>query len=108
MPVKKKYDKHKVKILAYQRRRDAEEPNRRNALYRKLGITNEDYERMLAEQCGVCAICGKPPKSKRLHVDHNHKTLKVRGLLCYSCNTKLAFVEKYVKKINAYLRRHRN
>jgi Recombination endonuclease VII len=41
---------------------------------------------MLAEQGGGCAICGAEPKTKRLHVDHDHKTGAVRGLLCFRCN----------------------
>jgi hypothetical protein len=58
-------------------------------LRRTYGITAEQYEQMLAGQGGVCAICGTPPKSKRLHVDHDHKTGLVRGLLCWICNRKV-------------------
>jgi len=51
------------------------------------GITLVDYERMYKRQRGVCAICGRPPKKgKLLFVDHEHKTNKVRGLLCHDCN----------------------
>lgn len=53
-----------------------------------FGITLEDYERMFQEQDGKCAICSKPQgNNKRLAVDHNHKTGKVRGLLCWICNS---------------------
>ena len=52
----------------------------------ELGVTPEEYDRLLAEQDGGCAICGNPPKTRRLHVDHNHRTAKVRGLLCFRCN----------------------
>jgi hypothetical protein len=41
---------------------------------------------MLAAQDGVCAICRRPPKTKRLEVDHDHKSGLVRGLLCWRCN----------------------
>ena len=59
-----------------------------------FGITLEQYEQMLADQGGVCAVCGKTeteihPQSKKvrnLNVDHCHHTGKVRGLLCNSCN----------------------
>jgi hypothetical protein len=59
-----------------------------------FGITLEQYEQMLADQNGVCAVCGKTeteihPQSKRvrsLNVDHCHDTGRVRGLLCNSCN----------------------
>ena len=55
---------------------------------RGLGVTDEGYSRMLAAQSGCCAICGNPPKKggRRLNVDHNHRTGKVRGLLCHRCN----------------------
>jgi hypothetical protein len=48
-----------------------------------------DYEALLAAQGGVCALCGKPPKTRRLSVDHDHKTGTVRGLLCFRCNRAL-------------------
>ena len=56
---------------------------------RQLGLSVEDYDAMLAAQGGVCAICGNPPKTRRLDVDHDHKTGKVRGLLCHRCNRAL-------------------
>lgn len=59
----------------------------------KFGLTPEDYDRMLAEQGGVCAICRGPESGKaygggvkRLAVDHCHATGLVRGLLCGNCN----------------------
>lgn len=53
------------------------------------GITIDDYEAMLQSQQGVCAICGRPPQTRRLHVDHDHVTLRIRGLLCDSCNRRI-------------------
>lgn len=44
------------------------------------------YEAQLARQGGGCAICASTPKSRRLHIDHDHKTGVVRGLLCFPCN----------------------
>lgn len=41
---------------------------------------------MLEEQGGVCAICGTGNGQKMLHVDHDHGTGRVRGLLCHQCN----------------------
>jgi recombination endonuclease VII len=59
-------------------------------LQKKYKITLQEYNQMLERQKGVCAICQKKPgkgkKSKRLAVDHSHKTGKVRGLLCLRCN----------------------
>ena len=59
------------------------------------GITLEDYNRMFAEQNGCCAMCGRHQSEfkRRLAVDHDHKTSKVRGLLCTGCNVKLGVLE---------------
>jgi DNA-directed RNA polymerase subunit RPC12/RpoP len=56
---------------------------------KKYGIKQADYERMLEAQGGVCAICKKPPKKIHLNVDHDHKTKRIRGLLCPNCNRRL-------------------
>jgi hypothetical protein len=73
-------------------------------------ITEEDYNLMLENQKGVCFICGCNPypngknkNSKVLHIDHNHETGKVRGLLCSKCNSSLGWHEKYKTKIENYL-----
>src|SRR5690348_4757006 len=55
----------------------------------ELGVTDEQYTAMLERQEGGCAICGSPPKTRRLHVDHDHRTRRVRGLLCHRCNRAL-------------------
>lgn len=59
-------------------------------LMNKYGMTEAGYQELLASQGGLCAICGTDdPRGKnhnRLHVDHCHKTGKVRGLLCSRCN----------------------
>lgn len=66
---------------------------RESALRRNYGITIADYDRMYAEQGGVCAICKQPERLVRrgvlqeLSIDHCHDTGKVRGLLCHDCNT---------------------
>lgn len=56
---------------------------------RRFGLSVDDYEQMLAEQLGVCAICGAAPEGKRLAIDHDHQTGRVRGLLCTFCNIAL-------------------
>src|SRR5690606_29139249 len=67
------------------------ERRKRQANIQKLrqnyGLSVEEFEAKLAAQGGVCAICKGPPNGKgRYHVDHCHKTGKVRGLLCHHCN----------------------
>lgn len=73
--------------------------------YRKnYGITLEDYKNKVKEQNGVCAICGcaEKRKLKYLHIDHNHLTNQVRGLLCGNCNYALGhFRENKQILINA-------
>lgn len=56
---------------------------------RQLGVTDDDYARLLDAQGGHCALCPATPKTRRLHVDHNHATGAVRGLLCHRCNRAL-------------------
>ena len=56
---------------------------------KQLGITDAAYEALLEQQGGHCAICSATPKTRRLHVDHDHATGKVRGLLCHRCNRAL-------------------
>lgn len=68
--------------LRYQRSREAE---RERHLVRKYGVTLARYQELFDAQGGKCAICGKV-QSRALDVDHCHKTGRVRGLLCTSCN----------------------
>ena len=61
-----------------------------STLKAKYGIGLKEYEEMFQKQNGLCAICLKPQDgAKRLAVDHCHETLKVRGLLCFDCNTSI-------------------
>ena len=66
---------------------------RKHALKKKYGMSLEDYAAKLAEQGGVCIICLKP-KKKRLCVDHNHETRKLRSLLCDKCNRGLGYFDE--------------
>lgn len=58
----------------------------RDRALRRYGITTRQYDRLLQLQQGRCAICRRPPKTRRLHTDHDHATKRVRGLLCMTCN----------------------
>jgi predicted adenine nucleotide alpha hydrolase (AANH) superfamily ATPase len=57
----------------------------------------------LGDRCQICGELELTRSSKRHHVDHCHKTGKVRGLLCQSCNLKLGWFEKNQENILAYL-----
>ncbi|MFF7881065.1 endonuclease VII domain-containing protein [Streptomyces sp. NPDC020794] len=82
---------------AYQRANQQRTAERRRSWWLKtqFDITVEDYDRMLAEQGGVCAICSGPPEGsrwKQFHVDHCHTTGRVRGLLCGRCNRGMGYL----------------
>lgn len=90
---------------------------RNKTLLRTYGITLKQYDEMLAEQGGVCAICLQPEtmihngKIKRLSVDHDHKTGKVRGILCQRCNTTLGRYEdnpELMRNLISYLENNFN
>lgn len=74
-----------------ERSRATPEQARDSRLRRTYGITLDDYDEMLMAQGSGCAICGKAPdkNGRRLCVDHNHNTGRVRGLLCDGCNKAL-------------------
>ena len=66
--------------------------SRRSLLKNKYGLTLAGYEAMLFKQDGKCAICGSTspgPTEKHFHIDHDHVTGQVRGLLCELCNVGL-------------------
>ena len=64
---------------------------KRNGIINNDGIsfTSIDFDRMFRLQKGICKICGEHQSKLKitLHVDHDHKTGKVRGLLCGNCNS---------------------
>ena len=80
----------------------------RRANLARYRITPEDYSKLLVEQHYSCAICDGPPNGKgnRLHIDHDHETNEIRGLLCHSCNTGLGLFKddpSLLQRATAYL-----
>lgn len=73
---------------------------------RSLGVTDAEYEQLLAWQDGHCALCPNEPRTRRLHVDHDHRTGKVRGLLCHRCNRNLPtwVDDRWLLRASRYLR----
>lgn len=75
-----------------------------------FGISRDQYAALLAAQGGTCAICGQPPEpgERRFHVDHDHETGAVRGILCGWCNTSLGLFGEdalVLSRAAAYLER---
>lgn len=70
-----------------ERKRRRQEISRHCQLRARYGLSAAEYDRLLEVQNGVCRICKLPCSTgKRLAVDHDHVTRKVRGLLCRRCN----------------------
>ncbi len=91
-----------------ERRRIVPEAYRRRELKRRFGISPEEYAAILKQQGGVCAICAGSPKGrwKRFVVDHDHRTGKIRALLCAWCNTALGLAQDsptLLRRMAAYL-----
>lgn len=78
------------KVYVKKNRSKTSSDQRKWALWRFFRLTPEDYKKVLTFQGNVCAISGKPPKSKSLAVDHDHKSGKIRGLLSMQVNRGLA------------------
>ena len=74
----------------------------------KYSLTMEQFGQMLIAQDGRCDICNEP-LNRNLHIDHNHQTGKVRGLLCNGCNTGIGHLretEAFLLAALAYLKKH--
>lgn len=117
-PCELEYSRHRY--ATSQRVRDLRRNNYLRSVY---GLSLEDFQRMLEEQDGVCAICEQPETVMRsgmtrplpLSVDHDHACCPgpkscgecVRGLLCAGCNKKLhAFEGEFRTRAETYLDRY--
>lgn len=101
------YQLHKEAILARNRANRRKNPagertRKRVSLLDQYGITPAQFDAMVLEQGGCCAICDKPAV---LAVDHDHNSGQVGGLLCLRCNLGLSTVERYPVRAVEYLRR---
>ena len=105
----KECDKARVKA----RHQANPERTRNNDLKRNYGITLQEHQEMYDNQNGLCAICKNEGdgKWKKLCVDHDHETGKVRQLLCRRCNMVLgqvydniSLLEEHIK----YLKKYKN
>lgn len=80
------------------------------SLRRLYGITLEDYNLMHAAQEGRCGLCGEAPDTmRRMHVDHDHVTGKIRALLCHHCNLLIGNAKESIERLRLaiiYLERH--
>ena len=78
-----------------------------NARKKKFGVSNEVYQALYESQGGRCAICRATSK-KSFNIDHDHATLKIRGLLCLQCNCLLGYAKDDINTLQSaieYLRK---
>lgn len=96
--------RHKLKYY-----KKAYKKSREWHLKKDYNITLKQYDQMFEVQNGVCAICGQTNlDNKRLSIDHDHKTGKIRGLLCTGCNWQLGIFEKRFNDFIKYLKDDKN
>lgn len=88
---KKEYDK-----LYYIRNKTrCLERGKRSMIKKRYGISLEEYEAYRLTFSEFCGICGKPEKqNRRLSLDHDHKTKRIRGLLCHNCNVAIGLLQE--------------
>jgi len=112
------YDRQLCRVCwnAYMRSRYSYDQERDRQLYANYGISLDEYNALSHAQDDVCAICKQPERNRRgckkrtenivpmLHVDHDHVTGKIRGLLCGECNTALGMLREDPKRIKALLK----
>lgn len=110
---KKEYRKrNKLKANAYAKKRYSlkKEQIRDYQLRKDYGISLEQYNLMLDNQNGKCSLCESLPGPKRLAVDHDHVTGKVRSLLCNHCNVGIGHLKdnpELIEKAAIYIKQHR-
>ena len=77
-----------------------------NGMFHKFGITLKQYNKILEKQNSGCKICGTkiPGGQGRFHIDHDHSTGKIRGLLCHLCNTGLGQFKDDIEILAAAIR----
>lgn len=89
----------------HKNREKLKEKTYNRSLARNYGIDIDAVERMREAQGNSCAICGvhasKTPKRQKLHVDHDHATGTVRGLLCHQCNVGLGAFKDNLQSLAA-------
>lgn len=68
--------------------------NHKSNLHSRFGITVDEYDQLVALSDGRCAICGESEsRDRRLSLDHDHRTGRIRGFLCSRCNLVLGQVD---------------
>ena len=103
--------RHRDEVRNHNRTLEGKTAQRRRSLKQLYNISLEQYDMLFKSQNGVCAICSKPPKENRkLFIDHDHTTNKIRGLLCDKCNFILGLCNESASVLQGginYLAKHK-
>jgi hypothetical protein len=103
-------ERHLATQRARRQRPDVKAKSRAEHLRKTFSLTPGEYDQMLAEQDGGCAICGREPRpGASLHVDHDHRSGRIRKLLCFSCNAAIGHLRDdrdRLQRVIAYLDEH--
>lgn len=109
--LRKKWNTGECKPCKRKRNPQSPESGRKHWLMKAYGLTEENYQNLLDDQGGLCAICRRPPR-KKLHVDHDHSCCPtkiscgkcIRGLLCSRCNSSLEWNLRFKNEAEKYVR----
>jgi len=104
-----KNNKASVRLRNSEWQKNNQDRVRHNTLMSAHGITLDDYKSMLIQQNNLCAICHgaetkiskKTGRTKNFCVDHNHKTGRIRGLLCDDCNIAIGKMKENINSLKA-------
>lgn len=101
------YKGRNEKTKSYRKQYNSKDENKQRQrnleLIKNFNITLEEYDKLLKQQNGVCAICGGKQNSirnKNFAIDHCHTTGKIRGLLCDSCNRGIGLFKDNIELLN--------
>lgn len=105
---KKYYKENPEKVRENNKKhKPSKEKTRAYLLKSRHNLTINQYNKILKRQNYKCAICGKHQKEEKRNfaVDHNHQTKRIRGLLCYYCNSQLLkYFRDNKKKIKGFIK----
>ena len=98
-------------VAKYQKTEKGKKVQKNSRIKHKYGLTLKEFEDKAKQQNYACAICGKVDKDQPLCIDHCHETLKVRDLLCTTCNVGLGMFKEnpnILLKALEYIEKHKD
>lgn len=95
-------DAYQAACKRYKDRTQNTPVGKRTRTLNRHGLTQEQYQVLLDKHDGKCHVCRRTPV--RFHVDHCHKTNRIRGLLCPNCNIALGHVRDDIDTLKALIK----